>query len=273
MFLDREWGIIATSGGLRVRCAAGEAAGYKSGVSRHSVFFDLEDALAKPGCLLCRLSTASVLQYFAALGYEQVNDIEARGELRANGGFCQRHAWLFWERSGNRLGVAIIYRDVLNHTARGLGGGGGALTGGLGRRLGRLLGGRRRSAWETPIARPCTACRYEADAERRYRSTLVEHLGAADVRERYAASDGLCLPHVKRALEAAGGRSEDLAWLRRDAARRLGGLVGELDEYIRKHDYRFRHEGFGREEDAPRRAVERAVGEERPGFSDGARLD
>jgi len=46
------------------------------------------------------------------------------------------------------------------------------------------------------------------------------------------------------------------------AARRLGALVGELDEYIRKHDYRFRHEGFGGEEDSPRRAISRAVGED-----------
>jgi uncharacterized protein DUF6062 len=231
-------------------------------VSRHSVFFDIEDALAKPGCPLCRLTTASVLQYFASLGYEQVNDVEARDELRASGGFCRRHAWLFWERSGNRLGVAIIYRDLLNHASGGVKASGGLIGGGLGRRLGRLLpGGRRGERPGSAPVRPCTACRYEDDAELRYRSTLLEHLGAADVRQRFARSDGLCLPHLTRALEA-GRRGEDLAFLREDAIRRLGSLVGELDEYIRKHDYRFRHEGFGSEEDSPRRAVERAVGEE-----------
>ena len=229
-------------------------------MSRHSVFFDVEDALAKPGCPLCRLTTASVLQYFAALGYEQVNDVEARDELRANGGFCRRHAWLFLERSGNRLGVAIIYRDMLNHAARTLDGG-GAITAGIGRRLGKLLGGGRAGDRDPQSPRPCTACRYEADAEARYRSTFVEHLSAADIRERYAASDGFCLPHVTRALEA-GGSAGDLTWLRQDATRRLSTLVAELDEYIRKHDYRFRHEGFGTEEDSPRRAISRAVGED-----------
>ena len=231
-------------------------------MARHAVFFEFESTLGKPGCALCRLTTASVLQYFASLGYEQVNDVEARDELRASGGFCRRHAWLFWERSGNRLGVAIIYRDLLNHAVGGVKASGGLVGGGLGRRLVRLLPGARGGERDGGApARPCTACRYEADSELRYRSTLLEHLGAADVRERYAASDGLCLPHLTRALEA-GGRGEDLAFLREDAIRRLGSLVGELDEYIRKHDYRFRHEGFGGEEDSPRRAVERAVGEE-----------
>ena len=230
-------------------------------MSRHSVFFDIEDALAKAGCPLCRLTTASVLQYFGSLGYEQVNDVEARDELRANGGFCRRHAWLFWERSGNRLGVAIIYRDLLNHATGGVKASGGLVSGGLLRRLGRFLPGTKTGERNGPAApRPCTACRYEADAELRYRSTLLEHLAAADVRERYTASAGLCLPHLSRALEA-GGRGEDLAFLRDDASRRLSSLVGELDEYIRKHDYRFRHEGFASEEDSPRRAVERAVGE------------
>ena len=48
--------------------------------------------------------------------------------------------------------------------------------------------------------------------------------------------------------------------LRPDAEQRLRGLIGELDEYIRKHDYRFRHEGFGDEKDAPERAVARLAG-------------
>ena len=225
-------------------------------MSRHSVFFEVEDALAKPGCPLCRLTTASVLQYFAALGYEQVNDVALRDELRANGGFCPRHAWLFWEQSGNRLGVAIIYRDVLANATRGLRGGRAAVSG-LGRRVSSLF---RSDAGpsDEPEQRACTACRYERDAERRYRSTLLEHLGAPDVRERFAASSGLCLPHLSRALTGSDGET---GWLQQDAERRLGALVDELDEYIRKHDYRFRHEGFGTEEDAPRRAIERAVGE------------
>jgi len=35
-----------------------------------------------------------------------------------------------------------------------------------------------------------------------------------------------------------------------------------LDEYIRKQDYRFRHEPLGEERDAPRRALAWAAGAE-----------
>ena len=51
-----------------------------------------------------------------------------------------------------------------------------------------------------------------------------------------------------------------VAWLRRETIRRLDHHLSELDEYIRKHDYRFRHEGLEAEREAPLRAVERAVG-------------
>jgi hypothetical protein len=237
-------------------------------MSRHSTFFELVEALDKPGCPLCRLSRASVRRYFASLGHEQVNDVGLRAELRARGGFCHRHAWQFLEASGSRLGVAIVYRDLLHHTLAALqlgfpeeGPGGRGSAARLGRRLASLLTRTTRPIrHHGPAGRqPCLACRFEAEAEARYRSTLLEHLAEVDVRQRYASSQGLCLPHLKRCLRA-GGRAEDLDWLRQDAADRMGSLLNELDEFIRKHDYRYGKESWGEERDAPRQAVERAVG-------------
>jgi hypothetical protein len=230
-------------------------------MSRHTTFFELLEAFDQPGCPLCRLTRASTRQYFEALGYEQVNDIDLRAELRTNG-LCQPHAWAFLEESGNRLGVAIVYRDLLQQALRGLQ---GTLSGrlGLGRRLASLLtAGRTREAERSRVSQSCLACRAESEAEARYRSTLLEHLGEPDVRARLAASAGLCLPHLGRSL-GSDGSAEDLDWLRQDTIDRLNGLVNELDEYIRKHDYRFRAEPWGEERDAPRRAVERAVGRPR----------
>lgn len=225
---------------------------------RHTHHYEVLDALDRPGCALCRLATRSVLEYFASLGHEQVNDVSLRDELRVANGFCPRHAWLFHESSGNRLGVAIVYRDLLHHALeRGLGGGGTFDVGGLGRRLGRLIGAGK--AHSTAPTAACRSCRFERDAEERYGGAFVDQLGDAEVRERYARSPGFCLPHLSRAL-TRDARAADRAWLRTDAEQRLRGLIGELDEYIRKHDYRFRHEGFGEEKDAPERAVARVAG-------------
>jgi hypothetical protein len=225
---------------------------------RHTHHYEVLDALDRPGCALCRLATRSVLEYFASLGHEQVNDVTLRDELRAANGFCPRHAWLFHESSGNRLGVAIVYRDLLHHAVeRGLGGGEGLDLGGLGQKLGRLLHAGKAHC-PAPAA-ACTACHFERDAEERYASAFVDQLGESNLRERYARSAGFCLPHLSRALTREG-RAADRAWLRANAEQRMRSLIGELDEYIRKHDYRFRHEGFGDEKDAPERAVARLVG-------------
>jgi hypothetical protein len=216
--------------------------------SRHTHVHELLAALELAGCPLCRLSTRSVIEYFASLGYEQVNDLDLRDELRAAGGFCSRHAWLFHEAGGNRLGVAIIYRDVLGYLRQGVDRGRSGGSGFLQRLVGK----------PQPAPRPCAACRIERDAEQRYRAALLEHLQATDVQARYQASEGLCLVHFGRALESAGGGEG--RFLRQDMARRLDRQLADLDEYIRKHDYRFRHEGLDAERDAPRQSVRRVVG-------------
>jgi hypothetical protein len=44
----------------------------------------------------------------------------------------------------------------------------------------------------------------------------------------------------------------------------LGVIVADLDEYIKKHDYRFHNPVWDGGEDTPERAVERAVGHRPP---------
>ncbi|HZO39512.1 MAG TPA: hypothetical protein VFE97_09845, partial [Methylomirabilota bacterium] len=44
------------------------------------------------------------------------------------------------------------------------------------------------------------------------------------------------------------------------AVEMLGTIVSDLDEYIKKHDYRFTTPVWDGGEDTPERAVERAVG-------------
>jgi hypothetical protein len=228
-------------------------------MARHTTYFELMAALGEPGCALCRLATRSVREYFHALGYEQVNDVELRAALRAANGYCRRHAWLFLEQGGNRLGVAIIYRDLVEQARQRLGGRGLSSVSRLGRRLRRLLGGRHRERPAHRWAEGCAACRVEGEAETRYGGTLLEHLGEAELRQRFADSSGLCQPHLAAAI-ACHRAGPDSAWLEADAARRLELLAGQLDQYIRKHDYRFRQEGFGVEQDSPQRAIERMVG-------------
>ena len=226
---------------------------------RHAGEHDLIAAFAMAGCPVCRLASESVDAYLTAVCYEQVNDLDLRAQLRAAGGFCRPHAHRFLRQRLGQLASAIVYRDVLN-TARGRVTGHQPARGGS--FLGGLLGSRGgRKGIATGGAPNCPACAALAEAEERYVGTLVSRITRPEVLAKYRAGEGLCLPHLDRALEGDGEAARLLA---EAAVEKLGTLVAELDEYIRKHDYRFQDETLAGSEDLPSRAIWRAVGRAEP---------
>jgi len=223
---------------------------------RHAGEHDLIEAFGQPGCPVCRLATEAVDAYLTSVCYEQVNDLDLREQLRTAGGFCRDHAERFIKQRLGQLAAAIVYRDVLNTARKRIAGGGG---GGGRSKLAALFGGRmRRDSRSVP---PCPGCDVEAEAEGRYLSTLRNRLRDAAVRQKYEAGDGLCLPHIDQALQTDDEGARALA---EAAVSMLGTIVGELDEYIKKHDYRFTTPVWNGGEDTPERAVERAVGHRPP---------
>jgi Family of unknown function (DUF6062) len=206
--------------------------------SRETPTADIHHALGRPGCAVCHLTHRSVTRFLRALSYEQVNDVGLRAELRAARGFCQVHAQRWLGMSGNVLGTAIIYRDVITAAVRSLGSAPERSS------LRGLLGGR--SSREAS----CVACTFEADAQDRFVDAVLGASGDPDVLRH---SDGLCLPHTKRAVERDARRAEPLVALARKHAEQI---MAELDEVIRKEDYRFKHEPrTDAERTVPRRAV------------------
>ncbi|MCC7372924.1 MAG: hypothetical protein IT306_31210 [Chloroflexi bacterium] len=223
---------------------------------RHAGEHDLIEAFGQPGCPVCRLATEAVDAYLTSVCYEQVNDLDLRAQLRTAGGFCRPHAERFIRQRLGQLAAAIVYRDVLNTARKRLAAGG---WGGRGRSMLSGWFGRAKSA-----ARglpPCPGCEVEAEAEGRYLAALRNRLREPSVREKYQAGDGLCLPHIDQALETDDAGAETLASA---SVEMLGTIVEQLDEYIKKHDYRFHNPVWDGGEDTPERAVERAVGHRPP---------
>jgi hypothetical protein len=231
---------------------------------RDPAAFEVRDALAEAGCAICRLALAAVGRFIASVSYEGVNDLALRAELRASRGFCNTHAYRWLREARSVLGTALIYRDVLTSALRELEGASppaasaGAqsvsLLGGL-----RRPGGRSRSATRRATAE-CPACRVQHDAEARYLDALLTLLAQPDdaVSTALAHSDGLCLPHAELA-RGRGGPGLDRLLAATVAA--LGRLVAQLDEVIRKEDYRFRHESrSAAERAAPANAIAAAAG-------------
>jgi hypothetical protein len=212
---------------------------------------DLLTALDRTGCPVCRLVAEAVDGFLESVCYEGVNDLELREELRQAGGFCGEHASRFLGQSHGQLATAIVYRDVLLNAARRL------APAPRGSGIGELLGRAPRRRAVAGDRRRCPACRIQTEATERHLQTLRARLVDVEVQARYRSGGGLCLPHLDRALELD---DEGVRFLAEAAAADLGTLIDELARYIRKHDYRFRGEPWEGEEDAPRRAIERAVG-------------
>ena len=231
-------------------------------VSYHNII----QASSEAGCPLCRLSEKSVTAYLGALMYELVNDPEARDQIRETLGFCNPHAHYLLTLKGSALGTGIIYRDVVNTILKQLEG--ARYTQPRGASLHRLpealdpqrpaLGSEAAVRALSPRA-PCPVCVQQEKMEALAVSALLAGLEDEKLRAALRGSAGLCLPHLRRALQAVRSQAafEALVSLTRD---RYAALRAELDEFIRKNDYRFQHEGMGAEGDSWKRAVDAMTG-------------
>jgi Family of unknown function (DUF6062) len=221
------------------------------GGPRDATAFEVREALQEPGCAVCRLTQRSVARLLKSVAYEQVNDLALRSALRKRGGFCNAHAHLWLREARSVLGTALIYKDVLQTALRELESPNGQRGGGL---LRGLLGSAPNDA-----AVPCPACQAQAEAESRYVDALLALLKSdTTVRADLESSDGLCRRHTLAAARAGGEEAEQITSRTRKS---VEDLVAQLDEVIRKEDYRFRHEPRRDEErTAPARAIAWAAG-------------
>jgi hypothetical protein len=211
------------------------------------------EACAEPGCPVCRLSIDAVRRYLDSIHCEFVNDLAVRNRIREARGYCNEHAWLIFEGRGNTLGAAIIQNDVV-HAVLGI--------------IEKAPNGRkpRQSARELQkrlaATAECPACEHRRKAEETSLKRLVALLNEREVVDALAGSSGLCLSHFRQALEWV----DDVDRLRRLVAaeqQSLSVLRGDLLEFIRKNEHRFRGEKLGKEADSSRRAAGIVSGQRR----------
>lgn len=231
-----------------------------------STVYNVLEACREPGCPLCRLEQQSVKRYLDNQFYENVNSPRWRDQLRASLGFCHEHAWLgVDQRLGDSLGYSIIYRDLLNSILRHWEDQNASLQPPLraATRKGRFPQPshdwiKNVVAALTPRKR-CPVCEQRDETTRTYLGVLLEQLNTPEMISALQACDGLCLPHLRLALENGrdGSAAEQLLQIHRS---KLEGLKAELEEFIRKNDYQAVEEGFGKEGDAWLRAIAMVVG-------------
>jgi len=241
-------------------------------MAKTMAYYDLRDVLvAGPEsglrtCPVCHLVLKAVGRYLDNLLYESVNDPGVRRAIRRARGFCNQHAWQLRE-IGGALGIAIIHRDVLETVKSSIQRGEYRRTQWFSLvRLQETLSPEEATASTAALVavlepqEECPACQQQRSMEDIYLITLLEHLDGDELAADFRTSAGLCLPHFRRALQLV--RAEDTFHRLVEAQLTcLERLRDELDELIRKHDYRFMSEGFGAEGDAWIRAIAQVSGE------------
>jgi len=220
-------------------------------MEKHEPYFNLLDALKEAGCPICFLVKKNIHKLMDDFLYGSVNDPGVRREIKASQGFCNRHAWQL-QKFGDGFGQAIVYSDLMNAVAKKL------------EKIDESISVKELLKKINPgiIAKQiCMFCRQEKDTEERYISVFWENFNDTEFSVTYKNSFGLCLPHIVFALKKCRNKKSSKELIEIETPK-LSNLVGELKEFMRKHDYRFSSEKFGKEGDSWIRAIEKLIGKE-----------
>jgi hypothetical protein len=205
----------------------------KRKMKKHSIYFDLVEAMGEEGCPICILTRRASMGYLSAILKEGVNDPPLRRKLRDSLGFCNRHAWHLRDM-GDSLATAILYKDLVDELARTIEEG-------------------------TEHPGECPACISAAGAEEDYIISFCDYLKDSEFWDKYDASSGLCHAHLIDVLKAVRDEKGRALVMEKELGK-LVKLSEQLAEYIRKKDYRFADQGYGDERDSWLRAVEKVSG-------------
>ena len=197
-----------------------------------------EDRAVRMHCPVCITVRASVIRGIKSHFVEFINDPDSRVKLRAAGGYCPQHAELL-PSTGDALGAAILYADLTDQAIQKL-------------QSAPQRGGLLRRVASQKKLQQCPACLQQLEAEKRYTLALAAGLNHLEIWQELEAGSGLCTAHLELTLQAAP--ADMAAKLRQLELQKLEALKGELEEAVRKHDYRFKHKTWGAERDAWLRA-------------------
>jgi hypothetical protein len=200
---------------------------------KHLAEHALLETLPQQGCAICRLTAKAADGWIDTLLREGITNVTTRLGFRASGGLCARHGEHLIAR-GNPLGVATLYQDLLSQAPP--------------------------FAGKAPPQRRCPLCRHTSEVGSLYAGVLAGLLDRDDVWEALRGPGAPCVPHGWELVKQSPRQRRNA--VRQALAERAALLEAELQEVIRKHDYRYQDEGWGAEADAWSRGVRFWSGQE-----------
>jgi len=221
----------------------------------------LADSLRIGECLICSNLVHVERRSIHSFLWEGMMSPHVRGKFLEGRGFCARHFWIAkrieeecWPAGG--IGVAILCENLVAKAVSEL----------------PAETDLNRSEPPSPFRRkkdvhlpaPGSGCMFCLDWGEREESLIatLEYLKNKPVWSEKLEQSPLCVHHSLLALHRWNG-SENKQHVLSALAARLRDLQADLNEFIRKHDWNYRHEPLGRERDAVNRAIQGLSGLER----------
>lgn len=222
----------------------------------------LEEALSRGGCVICHALRASARRYLHSFIYEGMMSSLVRQDFLAGGGFCAQHFWearqIEAEHWAEGFGVAILCENLLEAAQKDLCQWGASDRDG--RRGVMKIGRRKNPSFKFMPGKGCITCRMLKGNEEHLLRVLEEVLEEdARFREGYAQGSGLCIFHLQAGL-AQWQSTAAREFARQTAEDSIQELLAELQEFQRKHDYRYKNDPKGREWSSPERAITLLIG-------------
>jgi hypothetical protein len=226
----------------------------------------LEEALARPGCVVCRMAHESAAHSIDSFLWESSNDPIIGKKIQAAYGFCPTHTEMVvaneLSTSGTVLGVNQIYTRVAKYTLLNL-----QLTMKSTRCITGLRGWFKKlglpvviKSSETPLTpkENCPICEQVKILSRNTLSTLLEQLESGNkvFQQIYSQSSGVCLPHLRESIIHFGDsfpKGTDV--LVADCSDRLETHRTDMLEYIRKQNWEYQEEEVTSQESSAWRKV------------------
>ncbi|MGH9547393.1 MAG: DUF6062 family protein [Terriglobales bacterium] len=218
----------------------------------------LRKAFALGGCAICRAVRASERKGIHSFLYEGMMSPLVRASFLDAGGFCLRHFWMAkeiedetWPTGG--IGMAILCEDLVRLVNANLEKLPLAETNPR-----KGLFHHREGAQAFVPGHGCPFCRDNAEKER-FLAEVLEELVEEQEFARPLSRNGLCARHGQMTLRCwkdQGKRQELFLSLKVQATQ----LAADLREFIRKHDYQYRSEPGGPEQDSVLRAIHLLAG-------------
>lgn len=209
----------------------------------------LRTTFQEAGCPICRSRRQAVAHYIFHTLWENTGDPTFRRRFLASEGLCPEHAWQFQGTESSRwrdgLSTGALYEALLKNVRGQLApvleaDSQPALPWWRPSRWWPLPAKRTSSSPAAPEPSNCPVCHVGKFEETFCARELADKLAEPGWQTAYAASDGLCLHHLRLTYNQSA--PEIRRWLLAETDNRLQTLQHDLAEYLRKHSWQFRDE-------------------------------